>query len=41
MADYYKLSNETLDDSKTFDFLYESFTTLTDELRAISKTTGF
>ena len=41
MADYYRLGNETADLERSFGFLYESFTTLIDELRAISKTTGF
>ena len=41
MAEYYRLGNETQEVEKTFAMLYESFTMLTDKLRAISKTTGF
>ena len=41
MADYYRLGNQTLDVEKTFGMLYDSFTSLTDNLRSISRTTGF
>ena len=41
MLEFYRLGNETNDVEKTFGMLYESFTMLTDKLRAISKTTGF
>ena len=41
MADYYRLRNQTFDVEKTFGMLYDSFTSLTDNLRSISRTTGF
>ena len=41
MADYYRLRNDTINLEKTFGMLYDSFTSLTDNLRTISRTTGF
>ena len=41
MADYYRLGNDTINLEKTFGMLYDSFTSLTDNLRSISRTTGF
>lgn len=41
MTEYYRLRNETESVEKTFSMLFESFTMLTDQLKAISKTTGF
>lgn len=41
MTDYYRLGNQTIDTEKTFGMLYDSFTALTDNLRSISRNTGF